>query len=42
MPAIMMEEQAQKTVAREAQNIRTLATERQNEASEGLDTKSAL
>ena len=41
MPAIMMEEQ-DKTAPRDTQGIRSLATERQNEASEGFDTKSAL
>lgn len=42
MPATLMEEQTHKPVPRDQQSIRTLATERQNEASEGLDTKSAL
>ncbi len=41
MPAFMMEEQ-DKTAQRDTQGIRSLATERQNEASEGFDTKSAL
>jgi len=41
MPALMIEEQ-NKTALQDKQGIRSLATERQNEASEGFDTKSAL
>ncbi len=42
MPPTMTEEFAPKTVRSDAVDLRFLATERQNEASEGLDTKSAL
>ncbi|SDF25223.1 N-acetylmuramic acid 6-phosphate etherase [Terriglobus roseus] len=41
MPALMIEEQ-NKPALQDKQGIRSLATERQNEASEGFDTKSAL
>ncbi|MEZ2346035.1 N-acetylmuramic acid 6-phosphate etherase [Terriglobus sp. RCC_193] len=41
MPALMIEEQ-NNTALQDKQGIRSLATERQNEASEGFDTKSAL
>ena len=41
MPVMTMEEQT-KPASRETQSMRTMATERQNEASEGFDTKSAL
>lgn len=41
MPVMTMEEQS-KAAPRETQSLRTMATERPNEASEGFDTKSAL
>lgn len=41
MPVMTMEEHS-KAAPRETQSLRTMATERPNEASEGFDTKSAL
>lgn len=42
MPAVMTEEQTENPVPRPPQSIRSMATERPNEASEGLDTKAAI
>ena len=42
MPALMTDEQTQNPAPHTTQSIRSLATERSNEASEGLDTKSSL
>ena len=42
MPALMTEEETQNPAPRETKSIVSMATERQNEASEGFDTKSSL
>lgn len=42
MPAVMTEEHTHTAAPHGTQSLRTLATERSNEASEGLDTKSSL